>query len=268
MRFMTIAISAGDYNGIGPEIIIKSLSDPNVRKECNIAIFGSKKIFQLTFEQFDSKQQSQFASGLSAVLKNLIPTTSAKIITETDFKPALSTRKSGNAAYCYLSEALEFWKNDSCDCIVTAPITKRTFFPPDSTYSGQTEWLADNTQSDVSHGRDTKNGTGRSIMIMVMNSLRVGLVTTHLSVRDIPKNLSVDTLYNKGKLFYNSLTSDLGIENPQIAVCGLNPHSGESGTIGEEEQKIIKPAIEELKKTWRSMDRSNVCRYPIHQKNP
>ena len=248
MRFLTIAISAGDYNGIGPEVIIKSLSNPKIREDCKIAIFGSKEIFQLTFERFNAAQQSQFTSGLTAVLKNLISSTPAKIVNETDFKPGLPTRESGNTAYRYLSEAVEFWKSESCDCIVTAPITKWTFFPPGSPYSGQTEWLADNAGSDGPHGRDTKNGTGRSIMIMVMNFLRVGLVTTHLSVRDIPENLSVDIIYKKGELFYNSLTVDFGVENPKIAVCGLNPHSGENGTIGDEEKKIIEPAVEELKK--------------------
>ena len=238
MEPITLALAAGDYNGIGPEIIIKSLAEPEVSNNFNIVIFGSEDAFTYTFDRFNGSTRSRFESGYTEAVNRIYRDYGSNSIKTADFSPGSGTPQSGQAAYRYLTEAVEFWKLGKCSGIVTAPIVKQTFFTPrDPEYSGQTEWIAHRT------------GCKSALMIMVKDSLRIGIATTHIPLREIAASLSVGLVREKGELFYRSLAQDFGIDNPRIALCGLNPHCGEGGRFGDEEQTILKPAIESLRRT-------------------
>jgi 4-hydroxythreonine-4-phosphate dehydrogenase len=236
MDSITLALTAGDHNGIGPEIVLKSLAEQEIRSLCSFIVVGSEEVFQMTYERFSPAQQNKYKYGLAAVMENLhSPSKMVKIDSE-GFTPGQSTAVSGKAACASLQEALNFCNNRRCQGVVTGPIMKKTFFPPEVPFNGQTEWIAHSV------------GSSQSLMIMAFRTFRVGLVTTHIPLRSVAESLSVDLIVEKGKLFYNSLASDFGVTNPQIAICSLNPHAGESGKFGDEEQTLLQPALEELGK--------------------
>ena len=239
MNSITLALTAGDYNGIGPEIIIKSFADtetaPSTRG--NFVIFGSEEIFHRTFDQFVPTLQSRYQAGYTFVLENLYSGTASLPLQKSDFSPGTSSQKSGHAARRFLSEAIDCWKRGECGGIVTGPIAKHTFFLPGERFNGQTEWIAHSV------------GSKQSLMVMVKDNVRIALVTTHIALREIPDCLTVDLVSEKGGLLYRSLVQDFDIEKPRIALCGLNPHCGEEGRFGDEEQTILEPALDTLQKT-------------------
>lgn len=239
MKSIALALTAGDYNGIGPEIIIKSLADtetaPSTRGK--FIIFGSEDIFRRTFDRFSPTLQSRYQAGYTSVLENLYSGTASLTLQKSDFSPGTSSQKSGQAARRFLSEAIDCWKRKECGGIVTGPVAKHTFFLPGERFNGQTEWIAHSV------------GSGQSLMVMVKDLVRIALVTTHIALREVPERLSVDLVTEKGKLLYRSLVQDFNVKNPRIALCGLNPHCGEKGRFGDEERTILEPALNTLRKS-------------------
>ena len=235
MKNITIALTAGDYNGVGPEILIKSLSDPELRSSYTYQVIGFENIFSFAFDRFSSDEQKKFKSGYKAALENLrTPSTIFQIDTD-DFTPGRSTITSGGNAYDCLKEAVDCWKAGSCQGVVTGPIMKKTFFSLYTNFNGQTEWIAETV------------GSEQVLMIMAYNNLRVGLVTTHIPLKSVAESLTTELIVEKGMLFYKSLVSDFGILNPRIALCSLNPHASEGGNFGNEEKTMLEPAIKELR---------------------
>jgi 4-hydroxythreonine-4-phosphate dehydrogenase len=235
MNTITLAVTAGDYNGIGPEIIIKALDEFTSKSASQTVLFCAREVLERTFGQFSTALQAQFKPGYLSALASLHPDTKKYTFDLNDFTPGKSTHRSGESARLYLSDSIACWKRGECDCVVTAPIVKYTFFSPDDPYPGQTEWIAHQV------------GCRQSLMMMVKKTFRVALVTTHIPLRNISSILTTQLIIEKGKLFLESLQNDFGIKHPRIAVCGLNPHSGEQGRFGDEEKTIITPAIEQLK---------------------
>ncbi|KPK93104.1 hypothetical protein AMJ80_06105, partial [bacterium SM23_31] len=139
MKSITLAITAGDYNGIGPEIIIKSLADtdtaPSTRGD--FIIFGSEEIFHRTFDRFSPTMQASCQAGYTFVLGSLYPGTASLPLQKQDFSPGTLSQKSGQAARRFLSEAIDCWKRGECSGIVTAPIAKSTFFLSGERFNGQ-----------------------------------------------------------------------------------------------------------------------------------
>jgi len=237
MKSITLAITAGDYNGIGPEIIIKSFADKETANLCDFIIFGSEEIFKRTFDRFSSTLQSRYQAGYTSVIENLYSGTASLTLQKSDFTPGASSKKSGQAARRFLSEAIDCCKRGECGGIVTAPIAKSTFFLTGERFNGQTEWIAHSI------------GSSQSLMIMVKDLVRIALVTTHIALREIPDCLTVELVSEKGSLLYQSLVQDFGIKKPRIALCGLNPHCGEEGRFGGEERTILEPALDTLRKS-------------------
>ncbi len=231
MNEIRLGISTGDFNGIGPEIIIKALNDPNISKLAEYFIYGSEKIFEYSGETLSTGQD--ISNGLETVISSVVHSGSEP--EHKDFVPSQSSKISGNFAYQSLSKVLEHWLEGRIDGIVTAPVQKSTFFPERSEFNGQTEWIAD------------RIGCKDSLMFMIKDWIRIATVTTHISVKDIPGKLTQKIIVEKAKLVFDSLKQDFGIEKPSIALCGLNPHCGEEGRFGDEESTIIKPAINSLK---------------------
>ena len=230
-----IGITTGDFNGIGPEIILKTLSDARVLKICTPVIYGSYKIFA-KYKKLIPTEEVIFNSVKAADLVNL---KKANIITcwEDDFEinPGKVDTQAGKCAFMSLSKGTEDVIAGRIDALVTAPINKHNIQSEEFKFPGHTEYLTE------------KAGAKDSLMLMVSEGLRVGVVTGHIPLEKVKEYITKDRLAAKINLLHKSLKNDFGISKPKIAVLGLNPHAGEQGMLGREEQEIISPLLEELK---------------------
>ena len=229
-----IGITLGDINGIGPEVIIKSLMDPRIVNIITPVIYGSTKILSyyrknLGIEDFNYSQ----------VRDNYFNHKKINVVNcwneMAEINAGTSTKEGGSYAYKALERAVKDLKEDKINAIVTGPINKNNIQSEEFKFPGQTEFIT------------KESGKKDSLMMMVGESLRVGLVTTHLPIKDVASQITSKNLSAKLKIFIDSLRKDFGITKPKVAVLGLNPHAGDDGLLGKEEQDIIKPVIEEFK---------------------
>jgi len=226
-----IGITIGDINGIGPEIIIKALSDSRVLNHITPVIFGSTKVLSfyrkmLKFEDFNYSQLKSI-DDLNPRKVNVVNCWPEMI----EIKVGQVTQEAGNCAYLSLREATNYLKKDKIDAIVTAPINKKNIQRDDFKFVGHTEFIAEEL------------GASDNLMLMVNENLRIGVVTAHIPVSEISQNLTQDAVEKKLNIMIKSLRKDFGIEKPKIALLGLNPHAGEDGLLGKEESEIIEPVV-------------------------
>jgi 4-hydroxythreonine-4-phosphate dehydrogenase len=235
-----IGITLGDYNGIGPEVVIKALSDNRVLNLITPVIYGSSRVIsyykkllgveELNYTQVRNK--GQFAPKSINVIN---------CWGEDNFEisPGKASKESGKAAFLALKQASEDLKEGIIDALVTAPIDKQTIHSEEFPFKGHTEFL---TQFF---------GGSESLMFMVSEKLRVGLVTEHIPVKDIAMAVTKEKIEAKLKVMDHSLRKDFGIAKPKIAVLGLNPHAGDNGLLGVEEDQIIRPVLADQKNKGR-----------------
>jgi len=233
---MRIGITSGDINGIGPEVILKALSNNTLIKGHEIVIYGSGKV--LAYHKNIVKGiDIQFSniSDAARVQKDRICVVNCW---NEDINITLgkATAEAGRFAHVALDRAVNDLKNNSIDVLVTAPINKHTMDSHSFPFAGHTEYLGDAFQ------------VKDNLMTMVSDNLRIALVTNHEPIIQIPNIFSKELLEKKIKTFNNSLKTDFAIEKPVIAVLGMNPHAGDNGKIGAEEDDIIRPTIIEFKK--------------------
>jgi 4-hydroxythreonine-4-phosphate dehydrogenase len=234
-RKPVIGVSIGDINGIGPELIIKSLSDHRILEFCTPVVFGSAKVIN-----FYRKNITEFPLNFTQLrdLKQPNPK-QANVLNcwEEDVQiiPGEMNETGGKYAAISLNKAVEALKNGEIDGLVTAPIHKKNIQSNTFNFTGHTPFLQ--------HAFGAKN----VLMFMCADNMRVGLVTEHLAVKDVAQHISKQIILDKIKLMHESLRKDFGITKPKIAVLGLNPHAGDEGLIGKEENDIIKPAIQDAK---------------------
>ncbi len=233
---LRVGITQGDVNGIGYEVILKTLEDSRMLEICTPVIYGSAKIAafyrkQLNLQAIPFSQISD-PDDISGDANYVI-----NVIGE-DFKvePGEETRQGGEAAYIALERAVADLKAGKIDVLVTAPINKHNIQSDTFNFPGHTEYL----QSVCEDG-------SKALMILACDTMRVALVTTHLPLADVAKSITSDLVYEKIEAFVSSLKKDYMIVNPRIAVLSLNPHAGDEGVLGNEETEIIKPAIERAK---------------------
>lgn len=227
-----VAISVGDFNGIGPEIILKSLADPLITDLCTPVIFGSQKIFSF-YKKHLSIEDGQMhiiknADEIHHKKVNLVNISDEEIIVE----PGKSTPAAGAWSLKSLEAATDAVLSGKADVLVTAPINKSNIQSDTFNFPGHTEYLAH------------KSGGVESLMILFNDTLRVALVTGHIPVSQISSKLSTELILQRIQKFSSVLLQDYGIRNPKIAVLGLNPHAGDNGLLGEEEKTIIAPAVQ------------------------
>jgi 4-hydroxythreonine-4-phosphate dehydrogenase len=230
-----IGITLGDINGIGPEVVIKALSDNRLLATMTPVVYGSTRVLSfyrklLNLEEFNYSQvktKGQFASKSI----NVVNCWEEAI----EILPGIPSKQAGKAALLSLKRVVEDSKEGLIDGFVTGPIDKNTIYSEDFPYRGHTEYL---TQAF---------GAGQSLMLMVGNDLKVGLITEHVPVKDISPLITKERIELKIRLLEMSLKKDFNISKPKIAVLGLNPHAGDEGLIGTEENEIIRPVIAELK---------------------
>jgi 4-hydroxythreonine-4-phosphate dehydrogenase len=230
-----IGISVGDINGIGTELIIKALSDNRILEFCTPIIFGSARLLNF-YRKTIPEIHFNFTilrEGNPPNLKqaNVINCWEEEVIIE----PGVLNETGGLYAVKSLEAAISSFKNGEIAGLITAPIHKKNIQSANFQYTGHTPFL-----------QKSFNATN-VLMFMVAENLKVGLVTEHVAVKDVAQHLTKVKIIEKIKLMHDSLKKDFGIAKPKIAVLGLNPHAGDEGLIGKEEEEIIKPAINEAK---------------------
>lgn len=235
MQKVRVGITVGDINGIGLEVIIKSLSNPKISELCTPVIYGSSKVVSyhkniVRPPEFNYQNLSN-ANNLNPDRINLVNCWNDDVV----INLGTPGEESGKFAYISLDQATQDLKKGLIDVLVTAPVDKHAMSLAGFPATGHTEYLTDQFNAK------------ESLMLMVSDELRIGLVCNHIAVKDVASTITKDLIIQKATLFNHSLQMDFGIEKPMIAVLGLNPHAGDQGLIGHEEVDVIQPAIRELK---------------------
>jgi 4-hydroxythreonine-4-phosphate dehydrogenase len=230
-----IGITIGDLNGIGPEVIIKVLTDNRLLSLMTPVVYGSTKVLSfyrklMNLEEFNYSQVKSRGQFFPKTI-NVVNCWEEVI----EINPGHPSRQTAHAALLSLKRAVEEVKEGLIDGFVTGPIDKNTIHGNDFPFHGHTEYLTQEFNA------------GESLMMMVSDALRVGLVTEHISVKEIPDFITKERVELKIRIMELSLKKDFLINKPKIAVLGLNPHAGDSGLLGTEENEIISPVIMELK---------------------
>ena len=229
---VVVAITQGDINGIGYEVIIKSLSDNRINDFCVPVIYGSPKVAAyhrkaINFEHFNFNQIKDITE-INSKKSNIINVMDDNVRVEL----GKNTEAGGEGSIQALEAAVADIKAGKADVLVTAPINKQNVQTSKFGFPGHTEFL-----SSAFEAKDV-------LMLLVSDIMRVGVVTGHIPLSDVSNTLSIELILEKLKLLNQSLIKDFGIRKPRIAVLGLNPHAGDAGVLGTEEQEIIIPAIE------------------------
>ncbi|MBP1629368.1 MAG: 4-hydroxythreonine-4-phosphate dehydrogenase [Bacteroidetes bacterium] len=231
IKTIKIGISQGDFNGVGYEILLKTFSDARIMEHCTPILYGSSKILSYYKKMINTpdfpftniKSAEQAEKGKLNVL-NIIHD-------EVKIDVGQETEMGGKLAALSLEMACEDLVNGKYDAMVTNPISKKNIQSVDFHFPGHTEYL---TQ---------KFGAKDSLMIMSCGRIKIGIMTNHLALKDVPKVITEDLILRKLRTMDNSLKRDFGIRMPKIAVMALNPHAGDHGVNGEEDETIIRPAI-------------------------
>jgi 4-hydroxythreonine-4-phosphate dehydrogenase len=230
-----IGVTTGDLNGIGTEVIIKTFSDNRMLELCTPVIFASNKVINY-YRRIVTEHAFNFSSTKD--LTKLNPK-QVNIFNcwdeEVPLQPGVLTDAAGKYAIRSLMVATQCLKDGQLDGIVTAPIHKGNTNISDFPFTGHTPYFKD------------KFGAKDVLMLLFSHELRVGLATEHIPISKVPGAITKELLQSKLALLREALIKDFGIDKPKIAVLGLNPHAGDEGQIGTEEQTVIKPVIDSLK---------------------
>ena len=227
-----VGITQGDGNGIGYEVIIKSLSDSRILDSFTPVIYGSSKIFgfyKKLIHNLDNIDTYVINSAKEAKPKriNIVNCLPDNVFVE----PGQPTPASANSAIQSLESAIQDIRKGDIDVLVTAPINKRAMVNEGFGYTGHTEYL------------QKQFGVDEVLMFMISTEVKVAVVTGHIPLKDVPTSITTENILSKLRLMKQSLQRDFCIDEPKIAVLGLNPHCGDGGLIGDEEQRIILPAV-------------------------
>ncbi len=231
---MVVGISIGDINGIGSEIILKTFEDSRMLEFCTPVIFASVKLMSFFKKHFESEINFH---GIDKI-EDLIP---RKINVLNVWKEHVDvsfgeeTPAGGEYAIKSLKAAVAALKEEKIDTLVTAPINKSNIQSETFNFPGHTDYLAQELE-------------GESMMLLVSENLRIGLLTDHVAVKDVVKNITRARIDKKINTIYHTLIEDFGIEKPKVAVLGINPHTGDNGVIGDEDDTILRPALDNIRK--------------------
>lgn len=227
-----LAITHGDMNGVGYEVILKTFSDVRMFEQCTPILYGSTKIAsyhkKLLSQQdlnYTSVHDPRQATDNKFNVVNLVND-------EVKIDVGQSTELAGELSRMALEKACDDLKNGYADVLVTAPINKKNIQSDTFDFPGHTEYLSDKFGS-------------KSLMMMVCDRIRIGIVTNHLSIREVPEAITRDLLMEKIEIMNESLRRDFGIPMPKIAVLALDPHAGDNGVIGSDDLNVVKPTIDE-----------------------
>ena len=234
-RKTIVGISHGDINSISYEIIIKTLQDNRILELLTPVVYGSSKVASyhkknlgISEFNFNLIRKPEEIAQKKANLINIIDD-------EVKIELGKQTQVAGELAYNSLEAAIEDFEKRKINVLVTGPISKQNIQSESFNFPGHTEYLA------------SKFNSNDHLMIMVNNNLRIGMITGHLPVKEVSNVLTPELIIKKTKIMNDSLIRDFQIRKPKIAILSLNPHAGDNGLLGKEEEEIIIPAIEKVK---------------------
>lgn len=230
---IVVGISIGDLNGIGSEVVLKTFQDSRMLEFCTPVIFASVKTMSFFKKAYELDVNLQGIDSIGAVVPKKINVFNVwKEPVDVEFgkeDPAI-----GAYAVKSLEAAVDALKNDQIDVLVTAPINKSNVQSESFNFPGHTDYLAKELEGD-------------SLMLMVSNELKVGLLTDHVAVKDVSETITRELIDKKINIIHKTLVEDFGIVKPKIAVLGINPHNGDNGVIGNEDDSILKPALDNIR---------------------
>ncbi|MFD2725748.1 4-hydroxythreonine-4-phosphate dehydrogenase PdxA [Hyunsoonleella rubra] len=230
---IVVGISVGDLNGIGGEIILKTFEDSRIFEFCTPVVFASIKVMDFLKKHFGS------AVNLNSIHK-MEQAVDDKLNVFNCWKEGVSIEfgkedeKIGEFAFKSLEAATKALKSETIDILLTAPINKKNIQSQAFTFPGHTDYLAQELG-------------GQSLMFMVTDTLKVGLLTDHVPVKDVSTHISPELITQKINTVYDTLRKDFGIGKPKIAVLGINPHTGDNGVIGNEDDDVMRPTLKKIK---------------------
>ena len=230
-----IAITIGDFNGVGPELALKSVTNQSVVKNCIPLLVGPLSVFEYTAKQ--NKIKLKFERATLASLQHSSPNTTFIVDVGdgigADIQYGGPTKASGRSAGIALERAVELCLQNKVSAMVTAPVSKEALNSAGYNFPGQTEMIALLTRSQS------------VAMMLISDTMRIGLVTIHTGLKNVAAQISKDKVIEKISIIDKSLKKDFRLKKPKLAILALNPHCGENGLIGTEENEIIVPAIAE-----------------------
>lgn len=230
-----VGISIGDLNGIGGEIVLKTFEDSRILEFCTPVVFASIKTMAFFKTHFNSEINFNSINDLSQIQK-------AKVNVLNVWKEPVNINfgqvdiKIGEYAIKSLEAATKALKESLIDVLVTAPINKHNIQSETFKFPGHTNYLAQELD-------------GESLMFMVTDTLRVGLLTDHVPVKDVATQITANVIVKKINTVYSSLEKDFKIRKPKIAVLGINPHTGDNGVIGTEDDDLMRPTLKKIKES-------------------
>lgn len=233
-RRIRVGITQGDTNGVGYELILNTFANPDMFDLCTPVVYGSPKT--ATYHRKSINSQTNFnlvadASAASEGALNLVSCYDEEVKVDL----GMSTPEAGEAARKALERAVLELKEGKVDVLVTCPINKATIKAEEFPFVGHTEYF----ESCLGDGAE-------ALMIMTSQQMRVALVTTHLGIRNVADAITAEKVEQKARLFFQSLRRDFLLPAPRIAVLSLNPHNGDHGAIGREEEDILMPVVDKL----------------------
>jgi 4-hydroxythreonine-4-phosphate dehydrogenase len=231
-----IGITSGDFNGIGYEVILKTLTDSRIYEHFTPVIYGMARAVAYYKKGIEAQMSLNVVKNVDEISHKRINVVNCAD-EEIKIEPGVSNRIAGNFAFRALERATEDLKNGHIHALVTAPINKENIQSEKFRFAGHTEYLAQKFDN-----------AGKTLMILIANELRVAVATGHIPLRQVVDKLSVDFVLRKINVLNNSLIQDFRVIKPRIAILGLNPHAGDNGVIGTEEREIIIPAIKTAEK--------------------
>ncbi|MCG2417470.1 4-hydroxythreonine-4-phosphate dehydrogenase PdxA [Aequorivita sp. F47161] len=231
---IVVGISIGDINGIGSEIILKTFEDSRMLEFCTPVIFASVKLMSFFKKHFETDINFHGIDKIEDCIPKKINVLNVwKEHVEVTFGE--ETAVGGEYAIKSLKAAVAALKENKIDALVTAPINKANIQSEDFNFPGHTDYLAQELE-------------GESLMLLISENLRVGLLTDHVAVKDVVSNITRERIDKKINTIYHTLVEDFGIEKPKVAVLGINPHTGDNGVIGDEDDTILRPALDNIRK--------------------
>ena len=229
-----VGISVGDLNGIGIEVVLKSFEDSRMLDFCTPVIFASSKVVSFHKKALELTTNIHGIDAIGKIVPqklNLLNVWKEMV----DVELGKPTEVSGKYALISLDKATEALQNGDIDVLVTAPIDKNNIQSDTFKFKGHTEFLESKLE-------------GEALMILCSGDLRVGLITGHIPIHQVAEEITADLISKKVTLMYKSLVEDFNISKPKIAVLGLNPHCGDQGVIGSEDDDIVRPTLEGFQK--------------------
>lgn len=227
-----VGISIGDLNGIGSEVALKTFKDSRMLDFCTPVFFASNKTISFFSKHFEIPLKFHGIPDASEAIQGKI-----NVVNVWKESPDITfgepTEIAGKYAIKSLQAAVKALKSGAIDVLVTAPINKKTVQGADFAFPGHTDYLAQELG-------------GKSLMFMVTDTLKIGLLTDHVPVKEAPSLITRELIREKVRAMEQSLIRDFGIPRPKIAVLGINPHSGDDGVIGTEDDTVLRPALKEL----------------------